>query len=73
MISSARPERVISLGPIQLNLLSAVSIVFVWLVISVAVPSIFYLGYGAKSWHARSANEVNCESCSCFHQNGCWY
>jgi hypothetical protein len=72
MLDDVSPsERVVRVGPVQLNVLTLVSVLLVWAVLSVTV-SIFYFGYGAHSWQTRSASVSNCELCTCFHQNGCW-
>jgi hypothetical protein len=54
------------------NRVAIASVVVLWTLISVLVPSIFYFGYGAENWRERSADRAGCEACTCFANKGCF-
>lgn len=56
----------------SINRVWLASVFCLWVLIVTMVPSIFYFGYGAKNWQSRSANPIQCQSCACMHQDGCW-
>jgi hypothetical protein len=60
------------IGPVQVNLGHFLSVVLVWALLSVAVPSIFFFGYGGSDWwRSRSADPAKCQSCECMW-TACW-